>query len=120
MPRLLSLALLSLLLAGRALAADNLAGTWRQETEEVGVSYWELTPKGDGTYGAQEYGLGGATGTAVLKGEHMIIHFETAGGDKGHYEWRLKGTAGRGKLVVRAPGEDEKMHEKSSVRFIGK
>jgi hypothetical protein len=117
--RLLGLGLLSLLAVGSAYAADELAGTWRQDTEGVGVSYWELTPKGEHLYDAQEYGLGGVKGTARLKEGILVIHFVN-GDDKGTYEWHLKGTAGKGKLFLKLGGQEERIYEKSSVRFIGK
>jgi hypothetical protein len=116
---LVSLGLLSLLLVTQARAAEELTGVWRQETEGVGVSFWELTPKGEHTYEAQEYGLGGVKGMAHLKDGVLVIHFVN-GDDKGTYEWRLKGTAGKGKLVLKLAGQDEKVFDNSSVRFIGK
>ena len=119
MIRLFSLGLLSLLVVTPARAADELAGTWRQETEGLGVSYWELTPKGERTYEAQEYGLANVKGTASLKDDILVIHFVN-GDDKGTYEWHLKGTAGKGKLFLKLAGADEKVYDKSSVRFIGK
>jgi len=120
--RLFSLGLLSLLVVTPARAAEELAGIWRQETEGDGgsfVSFWELTPKGEHTYEAQEYGLGSVKGIAHLKDGVLVIHFVN-GDDKGTYEWRLKGTAGKGKLFLKLAGEDEKVYDKSSVRFIGK
>jgi hypothetical protein len=112
--------LLGLLLVTPARAADELAGVWRQETEGIGVSYWELTPKGEHTYDAQEYGLAGVKGTAYLKDGVLVIRCEKLGDDQGTYEWRLKGTAGKGKLVIKTAGGDEKVYEHSSVRFVGK
>jgi hypothetical protein len=85
----------------------------------VGVSYWELTPKDKHTYEAVEYGLAGARGTARLRDGVLVIHFKTAD-DGGTYEWRLKGTTGRGRLVLKKDGEADKVFDKSTIRFIGK
>jgi hypothetical protein len=117
--RLFSLGLLSLLVVTPAQAAKELAGTWRQETEGIGVSYWELTPKGEDTYEAQEYGLGGVKGTASLKDGRLVIQFERDGA-KRMYEWHLKGPAGKGKLVFTPAAGEKKEYDKSSIRFIGK
>ncbi len=119
MSRLFNLGVLSLLVVSQAQAGEELAGTWRQETEGVGVSYWELTPKGEHTYEAQEYGLASVKGTARLKDGVLVIHFKN-GDDRGTYEWRLNGPQGKGKLVIRQEGEVAKEFDKSSVRFIGK
>jgi hypothetical protein len=119
MIRLFSVALLSLLVVGEARAADDIAGTWRQELEGGGVSYWELTPrKGERSFTAQEYGLGGKKGVAHLEDEHLVIHWEDDAG-KGTYKWRLKGTSGKGELTL-TPKDGEKTVTKSSVRFVGK
>ena len=120
MTRLFSLGLLILLVVTPARAAEELTGTWRQATEESGVSYWELTPKGEHTYEAQEYGLGGAKGTARLEDGRLVIRFETADGGKGYYEWHLKGRMGKGKLVYTPAGGERKVYDNSSARFIGK
>jgi hypothetical protein len=120
MTRLISLGLLSQLVVTPAWAAEELAGTWRQETEWAGVSYWELTPKGEHTYEAQEYGLGGVKGTARLEDGRLVIRFEGGDGTKGHYEWHLKGPAGKGKLVLTPAGGEKKVYDNSSVRFLGK
>jgi hypothetical protein len=120
MTRLLSLGLLSLLIVTPARAAEELAGTWRQETEGIGVSYWELTSKGENTYEAQEYGLGGAKGTARLEDDRLVIRFETADGGKGSYVWLIKKRVGKGKLVFTPAGGETKESDNSSVRFIGK
>jgi hypothetical protein len=120
MTRLFSLGLLSLLVVSPARAAEELAGTWRQETEGLGVSYWELTPKGEHTYDAQEFGLGGVKGTARLEDGRLVIRFENGEGGKGHYEWHLKGPAGKGKLVFTPAGGERKVYDNSSIRFIGK
>jgi hypothetical protein len=117
--RLFSLGLLSLLFVRQALAGGNLAGTWRQETEGLGVSYWELTPKGEHTYAAQEYGLGNVKGTASFKDDHLVIHWENPdNGVKGVFTWHLKGPSGKGRMEQGKNGETK--FDKSSVRFIGK
>jgi hypothetical protein len=120
MTRLFSLGLLGLLVVTPAWAAEELAGTWRQETEGIGVSYWELTPKGEHTYTAQEYGLGGMKGIARLEDGRLVIRFEDDQGGKGIYEWHLKGPAGKGKFVSTPAGGERKVFDNSSVRFIGK
>jgi hypothetical protein len=114
MTRFISLGLLGLLAASPARAAEDLAGVWRQETEGIGVSFWELTPRGEHTYAAQEYGIGSVKGTARLEGGRLVIRFDDP--DRGRYEWRLRGTAGKGVFIS---GEG-KVYENSSVRFIGK
>ena len=114
MIRLLSLGLLSLLVVSQARAAEELTGTWRQATEGSGVSYWELTPKGEHTYVAHEYGIGSVKGTARLEDGRLVIRFDEP--DKGRYEWHLKGPVGKGKFIS---GEG-KVYEQSSVRFIGR
>ena len=119
MIRAIGLCLITLFMAAPALAAESLAGTWRQETEGIGVSYWELTPKGEHAYDAQEYGLAGKKGVARLEGDHLVIHIEDEGG-RATYDWHLQGTSGHGKLVQHIAGGEEKIYEHSSVRFIGK
>jgi hypothetical protein len=100
---------------------EDLAGTWRQETQTLGVSYWELTPKGNNTCTAQEYGLNGVKGTARLVDGHLIIDFEdTVAKGKGTYDWHLKGIAGKGKLVFMRQDGQIQGDRQSSVRFIGK
>ena len=115
--RSVKLAAICLFLLGAATQAwaddkEGLKGTWRQETEGLGVSYWELTPKGEHTYDAQEYGLASVKGTARLKDGHLIITIE---GSKDYYKWHLKGTAGKGELI-----REGQAPAKSEVRFIGK
>jgi hypothetical protein len=125
MTRIFSLGLLSVLLVIQAPAfvvsqgppAADLAGLWKQEGEGGGVSFFELTPKGD-HYKAQEYGLGGVTGTARLEGEHLVIRF-VHNGDDCHYTWHLKGLSGHGKFVRRTKDGGEEV-VKSTVRFIGR
>jgi len=68
------------------------------------VSFWELTPKGEHTYEAQEYGLANVKGTAHLKDGVLVIRCEKNGDERGTYEWRLKGTVGKGKLMVSGHG----------------
>jgi hypothetical protein len=70
---LFSFGLLCLLVVGQGRAAEDLAGTWRQETEGVGVSYWEFTPKGEHAYDAQEYGLASVHGIARLEDGVLVI-----------------------------------------------
>jgi hypothetical protein len=119
MVRLFGLGLVSLLVVTQAQAADALTGVWRQETEDLGVSYWEFTPKGKNTYAVQEYGLGGVTGTAHLRDGVLVIDFKNDD-LRGAYEWKLTGIKGKGKLTIKKEGEDDKVYEKSSIRFIGK
>ena len=120
MTRLFSLGLLILLVVTPARAAEELTGTWRQETEGIGVSYWELTPKDENTYTAQEYGLGGKKAIARLEDGRLVIRFEDDDGGKGTYEWRLKDRAGKGKFVFTPASGEKKVYDNSSVRFIGK
>jgi hypothetical protein len=77
-------------------------------------SYWELTPKGEHAYEAQEYGLGNAKGTAYLREGRLVIRLNDS--EKARYEWHLRGTAGRGRFI----GGEGQVYERSSVRFIGK
>src|SRR5207237_1009296 len=112
--------LLVVAVAAQARADGDLAGIWRHETEGVGVLYWELTPKKDGTYDAQEVGLGGAKGTARLMDGRLVINWLVPDGTDGTYEWSLKGISGRGKCTVRPVDGEVKVYDQSSVRFIGR
>jgi len=126
MTRSFSLALASLVLVGQEPAfvsgqgqqTVELAGIWRQETRG-GVSYWELTPKGDHTYTAQEYGLGGVRGTASLEDGHLVICFEHEG-DHCYYSWHLKGVGGQGRFVRKTGDGGQEVLDNSFVRFIGR
>lgn len=119
MIRLVCPVLLVVAVAAQARADGDVAGIWRQETESVGVSYWELAAKKDGTYEAFEVGLGNARGTARLKDGRLVIEWSN-GTASGTYEWTLKGVAGNGKCTVRPTDGDVQVFEKSSVRFVGK
>lgn len=134
MSRLFGLSLLGLLAVAQASRAADLEGIWRQETPGVGVSYWEFTPKGEHTFDAQEYGIGNVRGTARLRDNVLIVHWQNGDNTvKGVYEWRLKGTSGKGKLIftqynadftlgveVQRDGRTVREADRSTVRFIGK
>jgi hypothetical protein len=83
---------------GRWVAA--LQRTWMNNVKGMENSTWTFTPLGDGRFSAQEVGLGYATGTAVLTGDHLRIDFTTSGG-AGYYDVDLNadGTAGSGQCV---------------------
>ena len=117
MIRFLCPALLALALITPVWADGELAGTWRNTLQEFGTSYWELTPKKDGTYEAQEVGLGNRHGVARFKDGILTIEF-MADDIKGVYEWSLKGPAGEGTYTETKDGDVLKL--KTSVRFIGK
>jgi hypothetical protein len=118
MTRLFSLGLLGLLAFTPALAAEDLRGVWKQETEGIGVSFWELTPRAgeQHAYDAQEYGLGGVRGIARLEDGHLVIHFGDDPRPRNTYKWKLEGTRGRGHFT----GGDGTVFDKSVVKFIGK
>jgi hypothetical protein len=78
--------------------AQSLEGTWRQDTPGLGESDWILTANGDGTYEAQEHGLGSVHGTARLKNNVLTIAFDHLGA-AGIYEWKLNGKAGTGSMM---------------------
>jgi hypothetical protein len=87
-------------------ATDFLAGSWTNVVDGLGTSTWTFTPRGDGTYDAQEAGLGNAHGTATLTAfngaGHVHIDFTYSGGS-GTYDMDtdtsgtgLFGTTGNG------------------------
>ena len=78
----------------------DISGRWEQTTPGSGTSTWKITRLSDGTYSAEETGLGGAKGTATLTGNRLRIDFTWSGG-AGYYEWELDATyaAGQGKMV---------------------
>ena len=120
MTRFLSLGLLSLLVIGQPAAfvvgqgppPSDLAGLWRQQSENGSVSFFELTPKEGHTYAAQEYGLGGVSGTARLEDGHLVIRFVYEG-DNCHYTQRLRGGQGRRQIC-----QDEQGHGRAGGHQI--
>ena len=116
---LLVLSLAASFVVGQGPRTPDLAGLWRQQSENGSVSFFELTPKEGDTYAAQEYGLGGVSGTARLEGGHLVIRFEFDG-DKCHYTWHLRGVSGDGKFERTHNDTGEQEVIKSAVRFIGR
>jgi len=82
-----------------AMAQCNVAGQWRQSTDNTGTSDWHLTAQGDNSYSAREQGLGNAVGTAIVSGNVLRIEWRTPHGS-GVYQWQLDGScrAGQGQL----------------------
>jgi hypothetical protein len=75
----------------------DISGTWVQTTPGGGTSTWKISQNKDGTYSAEETGLGGAKGTATLTGDGRLrIDFKWSGGE-GYYEWKLDATYTEGK-----------------------
>jgi hypothetical protein len=101
-----------------ARADEELTGVWKNTLEELGSSYWELTPKKGGTYDAQEVGLGGRYGIASFKDGVLTIEFK-AEDHKGVYEWHLKGPAGHG-TYTQTHTDGKVLKLKTSIRFIGR
>jgi hypothetical protein len=83
-------------------AIPGVAGLWQQSTTYNGQNYtsrWNLTPKGTGSYDAQETGLGNAVGSAVLNGTHLQISWATSD-EQGMYEWELDAALTNGNGVL--------------------
>jgi hypothetical protein len=126
MTRLLRPGLLSLLIISQAAAfvvsqgpsTPDLAGVWRQQSENRSVSFFEITPREGHRYTFQEYGLGGVSGTAHLEDGRLVIRF-VHDGDNCHYTWHLKGLSGEG-AFVRSKNNGAQDVIKGSVRFVGR
>ena len=130
MTRLIGGCLVGLLAIALPARAQELAGTWRQETEGIGESHWILRPAGEGVSKATEIGLGSATGKAFLNKDQLVIQFK-AGDARGVYEWSLKGKTGQGRLYFtkwpgieggtlgEVDGKQVLIFASSNVRFIG-
>ena len=83
-------------------AIPGVTGLWQHTTTYNGQDYtsrWNLTPKGTGSYEAQETGLGNASGEAVLKGTHLQISWATSS-EQGTYKWDLDATFTHGDGVL--------------------
>src|SRR4051812_34320668 len=94
MRRLLYSCLVGLLAFPSAGLAQTLdGGMLHQSTPGIGESDWLIIPNGDGTFKAEEYGLGNARGTARLKDRSLVIEW-TTGEYAGVYEWKAVGLAG--------------------------
>jgi hypothetical protein len=89
------------LVAGTAWGECNVSGQWQQTIPGRGASTWTLTPAGGNRYGAQETGLGNASGTAVMSGNQLRIEWRT-GTWTGNYVWVIDGscTTGVGRVTV--------------------
>lgn len=86
-------------------------GSWTQ-THSAGTSTWVLTQTGNGTYQAEERGLGSAKGTATLSGKTLRIDFRTAHANPfvGYYLWELDSDCASGKGKVYQTGGPLKGH----------
>ncbi len=93
MKKQLILSLAALLLCcgfASAQSSDPIQGTWAANLIGLGNSTWTFVPLGNGTYSAQESGLGAARGIASLIGNQLRIDFSTSGGT-GNYIVYLNG-----------------------------
>jgi hypothetical protein len=83
----------------------DISGYWVHSTDGVGEARWRFTHIGDNRYNAQEEGLGGATGIAVLDKHHLRIDWKTDG-YSGYYEWDINSDcdSGTGQLVFFSGG----------------
>ncbi|HVS37232.1 MAG TPA: hypothetical protein VMS17_16845 [Gemmataceae bacterium] len=89
-----------LALATRGEAANPLGGTWRQSSADNGESDWKFRENEDGTFDAEESGLGNTRGTATLRDDILTIHFEAAD-LRGYFVFHLNEDRdrGRGKII---------------------
>lgn len=76
--------------ADSPISIDDLSGTWSQATDVLGGSAWNFTKTGEGTYDAEESGLGNARGKVVVQGNIITLTSSTADGAyQGTYRWQL-------------------------------
>lgn len=80
----------------------DISGTW---THGSNGETWTFTPKGDGSYTAEEQGYGNGKGTATFDGKTIKIDYKTAKGVDGQYEVTLNpdGKSGKGKWSDSSP-----------------
>jgi hypothetical protein len=67
----------------------DLAGAWRSNARDLGVSTWRFEPLGGGRYRAVNEGLGSATGTATLTGARARVDWQTVDRWSGYIELTL-------------------------------
>jgi hypothetical protein len=93
---------------------------WRLEINlGEGLTYFELTPQGDGSFKVVEYGAGNVRGTAHLKGKELSIVAKT-GDLQVDYRFELNGPIGEGTIWWTENGSKRVVHEKAFFRLIGK
>jgi hypothetical protein len=93
-------------------------GVYQHTTIFMGQSFtsiWHLAP----TVSAQEEGLGNATGSAVLRGGHLVISWLTPS-EAGTYDWKLDPalTQGDGALTFTSGSRAGKSSTASQVRRL--
>jgi hypothetical protein len=93
-----------------AVVECGLAGSWAENTQDVGSSTWSITA--DGT--AEQRGLGNAKGRGDLQGDVLTITWSTADGYAGHSRWTLDASCkGKGKLTFTETADGDPRKGKS-------
>lgn len=88
--------------------AKSLAGKWRQSGSGVCDSIWTFTLRRGNQYDATEVGCGNASGTAVVNGLKVVLHWGPTEQPGGHYDFGLDSNfnSGVGTIEFIPPGNN--------------